>query len=128
VIRTGRCLCGAVRFAWDGPPNWQGLCHCDSCRRATGAPVVAFVGVPKDAWRWTGQPPRDFASSPGVVRQFCPTCGATVTYRTAESPDEVHVHAALLDDPRDVAPSFHAHWDEHLPWLSLSDTLERHTG
>jgi hypothetical protein len=43
-MREGRCLCGAVRFTADGPPKWTGYCHCQSCRRHTGAPVSAYAG------------------------------------------------------------------------------------
>jgi hypothetical protein len=128
MTRTGHCLCGAVGFAIDGPENWGGFCHCDSCRRATGAPVAAFLGVPNGSWRWTGALPRDYASSPGVIRQFCPTCGSPVTYRTAALPDETHFYAALLDHPAEFVPTAHYHWDEHLPWLPLVDDLPHKPG
>jgi hypothetical protein len=116
-----------VTFAYDGPENWRGFCHCDSCRRACAAPVTAFMGVPDGQWRWTGATPRDYASSPGVLRQFCPNCGSQVSYRSKASPGEIHFYAALLDDPEDFAPTTHYHYDEHLPWLALTDDLKKKT-
>ncbi|MDM8164437.1 GFA family protein [Roseovarius sp.] len=113
----GHCLCGAVRFELDGPPNWVGHCHCDSCRRATGAPLVTFVGHPDGQWRWTGKEPSVYASSPGTRRTFCPTCGASVTYATDNTPGETHFHATLLDDPASVQPTEIDHADERLPWM-----------
>ena len=68
MTRTGHCLCGAVTFVYDGPENWRGFCHCDSCRRATASPVTAYMGVSHGNWRWTGETPREYASSPGVTR------------------------------------------------------------
>ena len=53
-MREGRCLCGAVRFTADGPPKWTGYCHCQSCRRHTGAPVSAYAGFEAAKVRFTG--------------------------------------------------------------------------
>lgn len=39
----GGCLCGAVRFA-TGQPKSVFWCHCQSCRKHSGAPVSVFVG------------------------------------------------------------------------------------
>ena len=54
---TGHCLCGAVAYEFDGPENWTGYCHCESCRRNCSAPVTAFFAIPDGSWRWTGAAP-----------------------------------------------------------------------
>ena len=41
---TGHCYCGAVTFEITGKSEWIGHCHCVSCRKQTGAPVVTFAG------------------------------------------------------------------------------------
>lgn len=127
-MTRGHCLCGAVSFEYDGPENWRGYCHCDSCRRATGAPVTAFMGVPHGAWRWTGDLPATYVNSPGVTRSFCATCGSAVAYQTEDLPDEIHFYAALLDDPSGYRPDKHFHWDERLEWLGIHDGLEKRRG
>lgn len=116
---SGHCLCGAVRFVLEGPQNWVGNCHCDSCRRGAGAPLVTFIGQANGGWRWTGQPPACYISSPGTRRYFCPTCGSSVAYASDRYPDETHFHAALLDDPAAVTPTGVYHADEKLPWPDL---------
>lgn len=119
MTRTGHCLCSAVTFALEGPHNWAGHCYCDSCRRNSGAPVITFVGHPDGKWRWTGQVPTCFESSPGTRRHFCPRCGSSVAYASDRYPNETHFHATLLDDPSVIEPTGRFHADEKLPWPDL---------
>ena len=116
MILHGHCLCQAVRFELTGPHNWVGHCHCDSCRRGAGAPVVTFIGHPNGHWRWTGAAPATFVSSPGNTRYFCATCGSSVAYSSERYPDEVHFHAALLEHPEQLDPREEYFPEERLPW------------
>jgi hypothetical protein len=34
---TGGCLCGAIRYEYDGEPGAANYCHCADCRRCTGS-------------------------------------------------------------------------------------------
>ncbi len=123
--QTGHCLCGATSFAYDGAPRFMAHCHCESCRRATASPFTSFLGVPDGHWRWTGQAPATYASSPGVTRSFCATCGSQMAYRADSFPDEIHFYAATLTDQTAFVPTVHVHSDEMVPWISLSDDLPR---
>lgn len=121
----GGCLCGRVRFRVSGPPGWNGLCHCNSCRRATGGILVAACGyrrtqidLPRDAMTF-------HASSPGVRRGFCPNCGTSISYENERWPEDIHIMAGCLDAPALLQPQFHIFAGERLPWLQLADTLPR---
>jgi hypothetical protein len=46
----GSCLCGAVRFVATGQPESVAWCHCESCRKHSGAPVSVFVAFKRDAY------------------------------------------------------------------------------
>ena len=37
------CFCGAVEIEATGVPLEVGYCHCDSCRRYSGAPLSAYL-------------------------------------------------------------------------------------
>lgn len=120
---SGHCLCGDIRYRFEGAPNWQVHCHCESCRRATASPFTSFLGVGKDRFRWTGQVPATHASSPGVARSFCPRCGTPMAYESAARAQEIDLYAATLDAPAAFRPERHVHWNEHLPWIALADGL-----
>jgi len=49
----GACFCGAVRIEVTGEAPLQGYCHCEDCRRWSGAPVTAYALWPSDAVRVT---------------------------------------------------------------------------
>jgi hypothetical protein len=122
----GRCLCGAVTWEATGPMKWQAICHCESCRRAASSPMVGWFGVYDAGLRWSG-PLQRYASSKGVERGFCGTCGSPMFFRNPSKwPDETHLYGASLDDPTAYAPSAHVHYDEHLPWGAMADGLPRH--
>ncbi len=127
-VKRGHCLCGAVTFAYDGPENWVAHCHCESCRRQTASPFTTFMGVPNGAWAWTGVTPSIYASSPGVKRYFCPTCGAPMAFEADRFPDEIHFYVSLLDDPSVLTPRGHVHWDERVAWVPVHDDLPKREG
>ena len=61
-MKTGRCLCGKTRFEYHGAELWCGYCHCESCRRHTSSPVTVFMGVPRNAYAYTGLEPGIYVS------------------------------------------------------------------
>ena len=122
---TGRCLCGALRYRCDAEPIWQAHCHCESCRRATASAFTSFFAVRDGQWEWTAGTPASYASSPGVLRNFCPRCGTQMAYRNQILPGEMHFYAATLDVPDAFQPTRHDFWAERMPWVHLSDGLVR---
>ena len=123
---SGRCLCGAVAFSYEGQPKWTLNCHCESCRRATSAPVATWISVPSDAFRFTAGAPSYFSSSPGVRRGFCARCGSPLTYENERLAGEVHILACALSDPAAVKPEAHIFVEEQLPWFDGADELPRY--
>jgi len=122
----GRCLCGAVHYRIAGAIRNRCYCHCESCRRASGAPVVAWGTVDRVAFQLSKGALAIHHSSPNVERGFCSTCGTTLTYAHAERADEIDFTLSSLADPSRAAPEMHIWLRDKLPWLVLGDTLPRH--
>jgi hypothetical protein len=125
-MTTGHCLCRAIAFAYEGAPRWTLNCHCESCRRATSSAMATWITVPRGAFRFTRGEPRYYASSSGVRRGFCASCGSPLTYENEKSPDEVDVLACALDDPGVVRPAAHIFTEEQLGWFDAADELPRY--
>ena len=117
---SGRCLCGAVTYDYDGPRRWSAYCHCESCRRNCSAPVTAFFGVERGAFRWTGAQPAVFEGRRGVRRLFCGRCGSPMAYDADHDARNIHLYAASLDQPADYAPTLHVFAAERLPWFDVA--------
>jgi len=122
---TGRCLCGAVRYVYEGEPQTVLHCHCESCRRHTSSPVATFVIVKTSAFKFTQGRPQEFESSPAVRRSFCGQCGSPIAYRTEKRPEQVDLYVGTLDDPTVVKPLCHVHSAEQLAWFEVVDELPR---
>lgn len=123
-VWDGGCLCEAVRFRASGTPNWIAWCHCQSCRKHSGAPVSVFVAFAETAVKVTQGAITKFESSPGVLRGFCAACGATLTCESSQRPGELHVHVGAFDRAEALAPRTHIFPEERLPWLHLAEPAQ----
>lgn len=121
----GGCLCGAVRYRFSGTPQFQSMCHCRSCRRATGAPAAAFVGLTHEQYEEIQGSRRIYESSPGVRRGFCGRCGTSLSFEGETWPGEIHIYTATLDEPELFPPTVHTYCLDQIPWFDPADGLPR---
>lgn len=115
-VFEGRCLCGDVRFEAQGKPKWVLWCHCNSCRRHSGAPSSVFVSFADDTVTVTQGSIAKYTSSAGVERGFCSRCGSTLTCSNGKLPNETHFHVGAFDRAADLAPTGAFFAEEKLPW------------
>jgi hypothetical protein len=125
-LLTGRCLCGATRYQCGPLLCAPTLCHCESCRRATGAHAVGWLTVSSGGFKYTAAKPRAFESSPGIRRTFCGQCGTPLTYTNTGRPAEVDVTIGSLDDPGLVVPADHVWMADAVTWDRPADGMPQH--
>lgn len=128
TTRDGGCLCGAVRYRVTGSPDATSLCHCRSCRLASGAPSLAWAIFPAEKVEIVAGAAAIFSSSPGVEWGFCPRCGTTLTYRRANRPGLFDVTTATLDDPEAFPPRKEIWTGERLSWMPRNPTIPQFAG
>ncbi len=119
VTLNGGCLCGDIRYHAGPilyPPT---LCHCESCRRASGAHALGWFTVRSSDLTFVAGVPRLFESSPGVRRTFCGQCGTPLTYTCDARSGELDVTIGSLDEPSAVVPADHV-WMEDAPAWDLA--------
>jgi hypothetical protein len=99
VVRTGGCLCGAVRYTVRGEPVHVRRCHCADCRKESGSAFTVYAQWPIEAFELTG----DIRSYDG--RGFCPRCGSRLLDLTDSGDSLIEIRIGTLDDaPFDLKP------------------------
>ena len=119
---TGRCLCGAVQFELSNPPVRSLMCHCASCRRATGGLHVLWAVVNLVDLQWLTLAPHLFNSSSHVQRGFCATCGTSLTYQNANEPETIDITVASFDHPENFPPQADIWTSDRLIWEKDHDS------
>jgi hypothetical protein len=119
-------MCGAVRYELKSEPLEAGWCHCRTCQLFSGAPAMAFFGVPAGDFSWTRGEPRWIRSSNFASRGFCADCGSSLQVRTDFQPDTVDVTITTLDEPDAIRPEFHIFFGSKVGWFEPGDNLPRH--
>jgi hypothetical protein len=121
----GGCLCGAVRYRVSGEPVTTTLCHCRSCRRASGGTNVAWSVFERTAFEWLADEPVGYSSSRGIDWLHCHYCGSLVGYRRSSRPDHMDITTGTLDDPNLYPPTVEI-WLEHkIGWETLNPALPK---
>lgn len=118
----GACLCGAAQVTVSDAPAWVGVCHCDMCKRWSGA---VFASFPSTAFEISG-PVTEHASSPKSFRAFCGTCGSHL-YMRDEGRDERDFMPGLFDATRDWPLKSEIYTDRALCWAHLPGSHARAT-
>jgi hypothetical protein len=123
MATQGGCLCGAIRYRAAGDPMDVTLCHCRTCRKAAGAPLVAWVTFPASEFTIVTGTPIRYRSSSKVVRTFCGECGTPLTYAHADFPSGIDITVCSPDEPERFPPADHTWADHRVAWLRANDDL-----
>ncbi|MFL6594428.1 MAG: GFA family protein [Chthoniobacterales bacterium] len=120
----GGCLCGKLRYRLGGSVRNGCICYCIDCRRASGAPGVAWVSVGKE----------DFLVLSGELKQvrhadrlrsFAACCGTPILIQDAEDSEWVDVTTCSLDSPEVHSPQAAIWTEDRLSWIpSLGSLVE----
>ena len=128
----GSCLCGGVRFEIDRAVGPFELCHCNRCRKSSGAAFVAGLGVRTADYRLlTGSDLIATYEAP-ILREpppyrasFCRRCGSPVPDPEPGS-TWFEIPAGALDGDPQLKPDKHI-FVEHKPaWDEITDALPQY--
>ena len=108
TVRTGGCLCGAVRYEALGALRAVVVCHCRMCRKAHGH-IGAYTASARDALRLVeARGLKWYRSSAQARRGFCSECGATLFWE-GDGRDTMSIAAGTLDEPTGLATALQIH-------------------
>ena len=125
AVFEGGCLCGAIRYRATAYPWRCMICHCQDCRKHSGAPCLSFVHFPTEAFTWLTAEPRRYRSSSYAERGFCAECGSTLSMHEEVLAERVQIALGSLDDPNRVRPDDHVWTSSRIEWFEVNDSLPR---
>lgn len=123
-----RCFCESTTIEISGSPEWVAYCHCEDCRRATGAPVTAYASYGNEFLSYLSGALSYYESSPGTRWGSCSDCHSPMTYQSKKYPAETHLHLITIDMYDELSPNFHVHVKESVHWLTIADDWPRYEG
>lgn len=122
-IEEGSCFCGSISAEMRGEPFWICYDHDDDCRKAIGSPLTVWIGYRISDFRITGDTPKEFSKTKGVVRTFCPECGTSIGYFDEGLEGKIYLNIGFMNSPERFKPEAHAYWKMRLPWVEFYDGL-----
>ena len=120
---TGRCQCGAVRYAHSGEPTALYVCHCQECRKQSASAFGISVEMTKAGLRVTQGTPnfwtRDTDSGKRLRCAFCADCGARLWHEPESGADWLTLKGGSLDTPPDISKAIHIWASRKLPGVII---------
>ena len=122
---SGRCLCGAVRFAAVPEKLEMDVCHCGMCRRWSGGVLMSVPcnGLEVEDEKALGR----YASSEWAERGFCRQCGTPLFYRLVGK-EFYAVSTEAFDDRSGFAFTSQIFIDEKPAYYEFANKTKTMTG
>jgi hypothetical protein len=126
-IRSGGCLCGAVRYEFSGEPRDVVNCHCGQCRRFHGH-IGAYTALARNDFKLLEDSGLEwYRSSKWARRGFCAGCGSSLFWERNDAPS-ISISAGSLDQPTGLRTVRHVFVADKADYYEITDGLEQLSG
>lgn len=122
-MKSGKCLCGEVKFEIESDARWVGACHCRMCQRQSGGAFQVWVSFYANQFKIVAGQVKKYQSSANVVRSSCATCSSHLFFQYLDNDKDIYVSGPAIEGP-DLKPQEHIWWRSKAEWLCLSDDIE----
>ena len=124
-VKHGSCVCGAVRYAVEGPLRAVIACHCVECRKQSGHFVAATAAADADLSIEGAEYLTWYAASDRAKRAFCRQCGSALFWKENGS-GNTSIMAGSLDGATGLAIDHHIYCAEKGDYYRIDDDLPRY--
>jgi hypothetical protein len=117
-------MCGAVRYQLNARPLAVNACHCNACKKLTGATNLLMLLAMREAFSHEG-PVQTYRRRADSGREIdivrCATCGVRMWHEPLTGSEFVFVAAGTLDDPSWAVPTSHIWAEVASPSITFQD-------
>ena len=126
TAKTGKCLCGKVKFTIGESVDEVGACHCEMCLRWSGGPL--FVVDCSRELKFEGEENIvRYKSSDWAERGFCGSCGSNLFYFLKPA-DQYSISAGALDNQSGLKFTNQVFIDEKPGYYDFANQTKMMTG
>ncbi|HSA90989.1 MAG TPA: GFA family protein [Burkholderiales bacterium] len=125
----GGCHCGRITYEADIDPEKVGVCHCTDCQALSGTAFVAYVQVPKTAFRLRGEPKiyvKTAESGSRRAQAFCPECGTRLYAAAEKDPQVFNLRIGTVRQRASLTPRAQVWCRSALPWVMNLGVVKKH--
>lgn len=123
---SGSCLCGQVKFSGDVDILAVANCHCDDCRKATGAVYGTLLFAKEKTLTIEGETHSfDHTADSGntLTKINCAKCGSPMFTSNSSRPG-IGIRAGVIDQNDLIQPSRYVYGDRAIATTPIDETLE----
>ena len=125
---TGSCLCLAITYKSNSAPLRTFNCHCDDCKKCSGAPFLTNIFVNENDLDIRGNL-RSYIhhseSGNEITKKFCDQCGCQMFSLNEGRPGLVRIHAGTVNELAVVKPKGDVWVSKKIPSIKLDETLDK---
>lgn len=126
VEAKGSCLCGAIDVTAKTASLNVGVCHCSTCRKWSGGPLLA-IDCQSDVSFSEGDSLSIYNSSEWAERGFCAKCGTHLFYRLKDA-NQYIMPVGLFDLKEDVSMDHQIFIEEKPSYYCFANETKNMTG
>jgi len=116
---TGSCLCSTVKYIINGPIKAVANCHCNTCKKTTGAVFATVAVIDENNLEIIGgqEAMATYQVSEKATKYFCRTCGAPIFTLHKKYPGHCMLAVGSFDEPSLVIPAINIFCENMLTWV-----------
>lgn len=121
----GSCMCGAIRYEFEGEIGEIVQCHCKRCQKANGTAFATNAPIQKQTFRFTQGKDvlKKYRSSDSTERCFCGECGSPIISIKSDTPEYYRLRLGTLDTEIEQKPTKHIYVAYKAKWDTICDAL-----
>ncbi len=125
---TGACLCGGIRYEYDGEIQEISMCHCAQCRKAQGSAFIAISPIESAKFKITAglHLLKEFRASPIKARVFCANCGSSIYSARDDMPEVKRLRLGTVETRFECQNAYHIFTDSKASWHEITDGYPRY--
>lgn len=122
---SGECLCGEIRYEFNGELGSIIHCHCSECRRWHGAAFRTRAVAKRADFKWlSGESLLGYYDGlPNVIKTFCTRCGSNLISLHKKDQTLIGLPLGGINEAIDRKPQYHIFVANKAKWFEITDNL-----